>query len=93
MRWERKNLGITTASSMYNRDRLTELQLRTQERRLVMVKEIEEKAGSMASGDLAEERLEGIRRRAHELYEARGREEGHDLEDWMQAEAESKNPK
>ena len=29
-----------------------------------------------------------IRQRAHELYEARGREEGHDLDDWLQAEAE-----
>jgi Protein of unknown function (DUF2934) len=31
---------------------------------------------------------EQIRRRAYELYEARGREDGHDLEDWLQAEAE-----
>lgn len=31
---------------------------------------------------------EQFRRRAYELYEARGREEGHDLEDWQQAEAE-----
>lgn len=31
---------------------------------------------------------EEIRRRAYELYEARGREDGHDLEDWLQAEAE-----
>lgn len=29
---------------------------------------------------------EQIRRRAYELYEARGRENGHDLEDWLQAE-------
>jgi hypothetical protein len=29
-----------------------------------------------------------IRMRSHELYEARGREEGHDQEDWLQAEAE-----
>lgn len=35
-----------------------------------------------------DEQLEKIRRRAWELYEARGREEGHDLEDWLQAEAE-----
>ena len=35
-----------------------------------------------------EEQLEQIRRRAHELYEARGQEDGHDLEDWLQAEAE-----
>ena len=29
---------------------------------------------------------EQIRRRAYELYEARGHENGHDLEDWLQAE-------
>ena len=31
---------------------------------------------------------EAIRIRAFQLYEARGREEGHDLEDWFRAEAE-----
>jgi hypothetical protein len=31
---------------------------------------------------------EQIRTRAFELYEARGREEGRDLEDWLEAEAE-----
>ena len=31
---------------------------------------------------------EQIRRRAYELYESRGREEGHDLEDWLTAEEE-----
>jgi hypothetical protein len=31
---------------------------------------------------------EQIRRRAYELYEARGHEHGHDREDWLQAEAE-----
>jgi hypothetical protein len=31
---------------------------------------------------------EQIRRRASELYEARGREDGHELDDWLQAEAE-----
>lgn len=34
------------------------------------------------------EMLEQIRVRAHELFEKRGREEGHDLDDWLQAEAE-----
>ncbi len=38
--------------------------------------------------ELTEEQLEQIRRRAHELYVARGEEDGHDLEDWLQAEAE-----
>ena len=31
---------------------------------------------------------EQIRLRASELYEQRGREDGHDLEDWYQAESE-----
>lgn len=29
-----------------------------------------------------------IRRRAYELYAERGREDGHDLDDWLRAEAE-----
>ena len=37
---------------------------------------------------LSEEQLEQIRRRAYELYEARGREDGHAVEDWLQAEGE-----
>jgi hypothetical protein len=32
--------------------------------------------------------LEQIRLRAYELFEQRGRTEGHELEDWVQAEAE-----
>jgi hypothetical protein len=31
---------------------------------------------------------EGIRQRAYELYERRGREHGHDLDDWLKAEAQ-----
>ena len=31
---------------------------------------------------------ERIRLRAYEFYEARGREDGRDLDDWLQAEAE-----
>jgi hypothetical protein len=31
---------------------------------------------------------EEIRRRAYELYEERGREDGRDLDDWLRAEAE-----
>jgi hypothetical protein len=30
---------------------------------------------------------EQIRQRAYELYEARGREDGHDIKDWLHAEA------
>jgi len=29
-----------------------------------------------------------IRRRAYALYEERGRQDGHDLDDWVRAEAE-----
>ena len=29
-----------------------------------------------------------IRRRAYALYEERGKEDGHDLDDWLRAEAE-----
>ncbi|MGA7929421.1 MAG: DUF2934 domain-containing protein [Candidatus Sulfotelmatobacter sp.] len=29
-----------------------------------------------------------IGRRAYEIYEGRGREDGHDLDDWLRAEAE-----
>ena len=36
---------------------------------------------------------EQVRRRAFELYEQRGREDGHDLEDWLQAEAELVQPR
>ena len=31
---------------------------------------------------------ENIAQRAYSLYEARGRQEGHDLDDWLQAERE-----
>jgi Protein of unknown function (DUF2934) len=31
---------------------------------------------------------ERIRQRAHEIYDARGREDGHDLDDWLIAESE-----
>jgi Protein of unknown function (DUF2934) len=31
---------------------------------------------------------EEIRRRAFEMYEERGRQDGHDIEDWVRAEAE-----
>jgi hypothetical protein len=33
-------------------------------------------------------REEKIRLRAHALYEERGREDGHDVDDWLRAEAE-----
>ena len=33
-------------------------------------------------------RLNRIARRAHEIYEARGGQDGRDLDDWLQAERE-----
>ena len=38
---------------------------------------------SVVSGELQQQ----IARLAFQLYEARGREDGHDVEDWLQAEA------
>jgi hypothetical protein len=35
-----------------------------------------------------EQTEERVRRRAHELYELRGKQDGHDLDDWLIAEAE-----
>lgn len=35
--------------------------------------------------DLIQER---VRQRAYEMYELRGREDGHDLDDWLIAESE-----
>ena len=42
-----------------------------------------------SSGDHQEQ----VRRRAYELYEQRGREDGRDLEDWLRAESEVTNGK
>ncbi len=38
----------------------------------------------------SEQTVQAIRRRAQELYERRGRVPGHEVEDWLQAEAEIK---
>ncbi len=46
------------------------------------------KPEATVSNDLSQAQMEKIRQRAYELFEARGREEGHELEDWLQAEAE-----
>ena len=45
------------------------------------------KAGNQTT-ECTRELQEQIRRRAHELYEERGRGDGRDLEDWLQAESE-----
>ena len=36
----------------------------------------------------ASELQEQVRHRAYELYEQRGREDGHELDDWLQAESQ-----
>jgi DUF2934 family protein len=52
-----------------------------------MTKELQKKPAVSASAE--PETLEDqIRARAYELYEERGKEEGHDLDDWLRAEAE-----
>jgi hypothetical protein len=38
-----------------------------------------------------DDRHDPIRQRAYELFEARGRDEGRDLDDWLQAERELQN--
>ena len=53
-----------------------------------MTKMSDAKAEVKTSSNVSEERLEKIRQRAYELYEARGGEEGHDFDDWLQAEPE-----
>ena len=40
------------------------------------------------SSAIEPESCELIRKLAYEFYEQRGREDGHDLEDWLRAEAE-----
>ena len=40
---------------------------------------------NQASGTITQEE---IAQRAYALYEARGREDGHDLDDWLEAERE-----
>lgn len=46
------------------------------------------KAETTISDEPSPEQMEKVRQRAYDLYEARGREEGHDIDDWLQAEAE-----
>ena len=40
------------------------------------------------TGNSSEEIQDRIRQRAYELYEARGKGDGHDLDDWLLAETE-----
>jgi hypothetical protein len=46
------------------------------------------KLAATVTNDPADDLEQRIRLRAHELYEARGRQDGHELEDWLRAEDE-----
>lgn len=46
------------------------------------------KTSSLSGKTGAEAVAEQIRCRAYQLYEERGREDGHDLQDWLRAEDE-----
>jgi hypothetical protein len=46
------------------------------------------KTSSLSGRTGAEAIVEQIRCRAYELYEERGGEDGHEVEDWLRAEAE-----
>ena len=51
----------------------------------------DQKSGQLKSEQLSPEQQERIRRRAHQIYEEHGREEGHALNHWLQAQAEIVN--
>ena len=44
--------------------------------------------GADTSGLTVESRSEFIRKRAYQLFEMRGRQPGHELDDWLQSERE-----
>jgi len=48
----------------------------------------QKKSSATVRNEPEEDLEDHIRERAHELYEARGREDGHELEDWLRAEEE-----
>lgn len=48
---------------------------------------------TLVQNEPSQNREEQIRSRAYELYEARGREDGHDTEDWFRAESEMSGKK
>jgi Protein of unknown function (DUF2934) len=52
-----------------------------------MPKDPTKKPSATAVSDPQELEIQ-IRERAYELYEARGREDGHDIKDWLRAEEE-----
>jgi uncharacterized protein (DUF2249 family) len=51
--------------------------------------DVTKKPPAMVTSDHDPQELEHqIRQRAYELYEARGREDGHELDDWLRAKEE-----
>ena len=50
------------------------------------IKDVEKQSLSLVTDSDTDH--EAIRKRAYELYVDRGREDGHDLEDWFRAEEE-----
>jgi hypothetical protein len=53
-----------------------------------MPKDRIQKASANIATELHPNLEEEIRRRAYEIYEERGRQDGRDVEDWLRAEAE-----
>jgi len=53
-----------------------------------MEKEVLKKPPTKVTTDSKRFLEEDIRSRAYALYEERGREDGHDIEDWLRAETE-----
>ena len=53
-----------------------------------MAKDATKKPSVPTTANVGSSLQEEIRRRAYQLYEERGREDGHDLDDWLSAEAE-----
>jgi len=52
------------------------------------MKLIPKQTASTVAEQVSPELQEQVRSRAYELYEQRGRADGHDLDDWLQAESE-----
>ena len=61
----------------------TELEMRTNRTKKTLATVVDDSPG-------LEDR---VRQCAYELYEARGREDGHDVEDWINAESEIRQTK
>ena len=55
---------------------------------MAKAKRISKEAPAVAIESTENDIAERIRERAYQLFEERGGELGHDLEDWLQAEAE-----